>query len=192
MSFAAVWSGNFSHLKNSFGSNCSYRLLKFHSGFNSGKVINARTASLRLLVTKAEAKNHKSPSNQPFNLYPNLKDGLSKSSTNRSINKAELHELKDVQCYNLQHNTERKLVDQPAAIIVFDIETTGFSPTKGRIIEIALRSLCGGKNSTFQSLVNPAQPVPNDVVHGIKSQMVNRPDVPRYFLSKLSVSLLFP
>lgn len=190
MSFAAVLSGNFYYLKNSFGSNYSYRLLKFNFGLAPGKAITVRTDNLRLLVSKAEVINQKSANKNPCNFNLNFRDGLSKSSSTKSLNKAELHELKAVQCYNLQHSAEGKIVDSPAVIIVFDIETTGLSRDKGRIIEIAFRSLCGGKNSTFQSLVNPEQNVPNAYIHGIKSHMVNRPDIPRYFLVEISVFLL--
>ncbi|KAF8018348.1 hypothetical protein BT93_H3286 [Corymbia citriodora subsp. variegata] len=63
--------------------------------------------------------------------------------------------------------------------IVFDLETTGFSSQSERIIEIALQDFSGGKNSTFQSLVNPERSVPNAYVHGITTHMVSRPDVPR-------------
>lgn len=64
-------------------------------------------------------------------------------------------------------------------IIVFDLETTGYSKVNDRIIEIALRDLKGGENSTFQTLVNPQCHVPNSRIHGISTKMVNIPDVPR-------------
>lgn len=64
-------------------------------------------------------------------------------------------------------------------VIVFDLETTGFSRKKDRIIEIAFRDLRGGMNSSFQTLVNPEQIVPNSHVHGITTEMVNQPEVPR-------------
>ncbi|KAJ7973298.1 Exonuclease DPD1, chloroplastic/mitochondrial [Quillaja saponaria] len=64
-------------------------------------------------------------------------------------------------------------------VIVFDIETTGFSRVSDRIIEIGFRDLQGGENSTFQTLVNPERYIPNSHVHGITTQMVKRPGVPR-------------
>ncbi|BBG93127.1 Polynucleotidyl transferase, ribonuclease H-like superfamily protein, partial [Prunus dulcis] len=48
-----------------------------------------------------------------------------------------------------------------------DLETTGLSRKEGRIVEIAVRDLHGGKNSCFQTLVNPEQHVPNSHIHGI-------------------------
>ncbi|KAL3620657.1 hypothetical protein CASFOL_035569 [Castilleja foliolosa] len=66
-----------------------------------------------------------------------------------------------------------------ATIICFDIETTGFSRERDRIIEFACQDLRGGENSTFQSLLNPERDVPNEQIHGISSRMVNRNDVPR-------------
>ncbi|KAK7277988.1 hypothetical protein RJT34_23009 [Clitoria ternatea] len=47
------------------------------------------------------------------------------------------------------------------------------------LIEIALRDLQDGVNSTFQTLVNPQHAFPNSHIHGIATNMVNRPDVPR-------------
>lgn len=60
-----------------------------------------------------------------------------------------------------------------------DLETTGFFE-KGKIVEIAVRDLHGGKNSCFQTLVNPEQHVPNSHIHGITTDMVTHSGVPRY------------
>ncbi|KAI4966370.1 hypothetical protein ZWY2020_041116 [Hordeum vulgare] len=51
----------------------------------------------------------------------------------------------------------------PATILVFDIETTGFS-----------------LNSTFQTLINPEREVKNAAVHGISTNMVCSSDIPRF------------
>lgn len=191
MSFTAIWSGNFHHLRNSFGGNCSYKLQKFRSGFTLGKTIDARTSYLQLFATKTEGNNKKSQSKKPCNINLNIQEGMVKLCSSGSIKKSELYELKPVQCYNLQHIPEKTVYDWPAVVIVFDIETTGLSRKNERIIEIALRDLYGGKNSTFQTLVNPGIGVRNADIHGIKSHMVNRPDVPRYLLIKVFVFPLF-
>uniref|UniRef100_A0A0E0KCN1 Exonuclease domain-containing protein n=1 Tax=Oryza punctata TaxID=4537 RepID=A0A0E0KCN1_ORYPU len=68
----------------------------------------------------------------------------------------------------------------PATILVFDIETTGFSRRYERIIEFAVRDLMGGKNSTIQTLINPERDIKNTYVHGISSSMVCKPDIPRF------------
>lgn len=48
-----------------------------------------------------------------------------------------------------------------AACVVFDIETTGFSPLKDRIIEIgAVKVVDGAAAERFSSLVNPEIPIP--------------------------------
>ncbi|ONI28147.1 hypothetical protein PRUPE_1G126500 [Prunus persica] len=60
-----------------------------------------------------------------------------------------------------------------------DLETTGLSRKEGRIVEIAVRDLHGGKNSCFQTLVNPEQHVPNSHIHGITTDMVTHSGVPR-------------
>ncbi|KAM5568853.1 exonuclease DPD1, chloroplastic/mitochondrial [Rosa sericea] len=66
----------------------------------------------------------------------------------------------------------------PVNVLVFDLETTGLHPKKGGIIEIAFRDVQGGKNSCFQTLVNPEQDVPNSDIHGIRTVMVRHTDVP--------------
>ena len=119
----------------------------------------------------------------------NLHDGSVKSCVSGCINNSKLHELKAVQCYSLPHISERKVSDWPTIIIAFDTETTGYSRQNDRIIEIDLWVLYGGKNSTFQTLVNPGMKVTNADIHGIRSDMVNRPDVPRYVLL---IVLVFP
>ena len=58
---------------------------------------------------------------------------------------------------------------------VFDVETTGMSPVRDRIVEIAaLRIDCDGKESRFSSLVNPGCRIPYAVsrIHHITDDMV--------------------
>jgi len=58
----------------------------------------------------------------------------------------------------------------------FDIETTGMSPSKDRIVEIgAIRVERNGKESRFSSLINPGVKVSPEAisVHGIDNQMLS-------------------
>lgn len=76
-------------------------------------------------------------------------------------------------------------------IFVLDLETTGLCRRIGHVTEIALRDLQGGKNSCFQTLVNPQQRVSNSSIHGITTDMVTHSDVPRYvFLYTKSVDAI--
>ncbi|KAI3676657.1 hypothetical protein L1987_86269 [Smallanthus sonchifolius] len=100
---------------------------------------------------------------------------LTHSSLNSS--RVEISECKSV-------HIEQKIVEnddttKPITIIVFDTETTGPKRKDDRIIEIALQDLSGGKNSTFQTLVNPDRIVTNSHIHGISEDMVCLPEVPR-------------
>ncbi len=64
---------------------------------------------------------------------------------------------------------------------VFDLETTGLSPKRDRIVEIgAVRVDIDGTISRFETLVNPAVPIPYQVsqVHGITNEMVK--DAPKF------------
>lgn len=96
-----------------------------------------------------------------------------------------ISETHKIEYFDLQQkiSMNKKLV----TLIVFDIETTGFSRENERIIEIAFQDLEGGENSTFQTLVNPQRFVANSHIHGITTHMVNRPEVPRYFLLFIAI-----
>ncbi|XP_065630729.1 exonuclease DPD1, chloroplastic/mitochondrial [Quercus suber] len=107
-------------------------------------------------------------------------DGLVSKSDTFSVNKTEISQFQNIEyCDIRQKIAENKELASLVTVIVFDIETTGFSRENERIIEIALRDLEGGENSTFQTLVNPQRFVPNSHVHGITTRMVNKADVPR-------------
>ncbi|CAH8330812.1 unnamed protein product [Eruca vesicaria subsp. sativa] len=81
---------------------------------------------------------------------------------------------------NLQQRlAENKDLSKLLTVIVSDLETTGLHRVKERIIEIAAQDLAGGENSTFQSLINPGVPILNASIHGIRNDMVCRPEVPR-------------
>ncbi len=61
--------------------------------------------------------------------------------------------------------------------VAFDIETTGFSGNKGRIVEIGVVKFRGGKVIDQQSwLINPGIPIPpmSQRVHGITDDMVSK------------------
>lgn len=81
-------------------------------------------------------------------------------------------------------DAERQILEnwdpkQLVNIFVFDFETTSVCRENGRIVEVAFRDSSGGSNSCFHTLVNPDQYVPNSHIHGITTNMVNRPEVPR-------------
>jgi len=56
-------------------------------------------------------------------------------------------------------------------LVVFDLETTGINVEKDRIVQIAMIKVDPkGSRTTFETLVNPEQPIPPEAsaVHGIK------------------------
>jgi len=66
------------------------------------------------------------------------------------------------------------MLDRP--LVVVDVETTGLSPRYGdRIVEIGLLRVEGGREVTFESLVNPRRPISPGAtaVHGIAQEMVD-------------------
>ncbi|CAL9176800.1 unnamed protein product [Musa hybrid cultivar] len=182
MSLASIWSGNFHQLWSSLGSNSAIKFLRLSTKCVPDKSFDARRCPLRQLTNVVEE-----PRQEPQSFIPScgchdwrLEKVAIASTTNMNTHQQEIHELKAVQCYNIQESTLKKSVERPATILVFDIETTGFSHQNERIIEFALRDLIGGKNSTFQTLVNPEKDVLNAFVHGIDTSMVNRRDVPTF------------
>ena len=75
--------------------------------------------------------------------------------------------------------TNDKGQDFQADFVVFDIETTGFSPVENRIIEIGAVKVCGGKIvDRFSSFVNPEVPIPFEIekLTGITDDMVMKAD----------------
>ncbi|KAK1280068.1 hypothetical protein QJS04_geneDACA004518 [Acorus gramineus] len=154
MSLAGLWSENFFHLRNTIGGGYCLNLLRYHGGESSRSLFGTNKWMSRHISTKAE-ESKKSQGNKPCAMDLNL-PGRSVGSTTSLGSQRQLD------------------------VLVFDIETTGFRKEKDRIIEIAIRNLRGGKNSTFQSLVNPGIPIENTYVHKISTVMVNNPDVPRF------------
>ena len=71
--------------------------------------------------------------------------------------------------------TARRLVKYVRDYVVFDLETTGISYVKDRIIEIsAVKAADGRVTDTFSTLVNPQRPIPYGAtqVNGITDEMV--------------------
>ncbi|KAJ8572827.1 hypothetical protein K7X08_009338 [Anisodus acutangulus] len=135
------------------------------------------TESKRTLTTKSEGKN-KATFSRKTTVRHEILDETTKSRVD--IYSSEITEIESTQYVDIRQSiAENKDLAKLMTFIIFDIETTGFSREYERIIEIALRDLHGGENSTFQTLVNPGRSVPNAHIHGITTGMVNRPDVPR-------------
>ncbi|WP_159460978.1 3'-5' exonuclease [Corynebacterium dentalis] len=63
---------------------------------------------------------------------------------------------------------------------LIDTETTGLSPKKDRIVEIAVVTLDSGFSEVnrWHTLVNPGRPIPNSSIHGISDAMVR--DAPTF------------
>ena len=68
--------------------------------------------------------------------------------------------------------------EPPLDVLVFDLETSRLSYRSGRIVEIGIRRVQGGKNSCFQTLVNPEQDIPNSYIHRLRTDIVRHTDVP--------------
>ena len=70
-------------------------------------------------------------------------------------------------------------------VIVFDLETTGLSKEKSRIVEIAAQTF-GDPKSSFTTLVNPGRfTIPSAVtaLTGITNSMVSAADIPSFAMA---------
>lgn len=133
----------------------------------------------RPVSTRTGGRN-KTQSNKRSDVRDGVSDAIVSASTTLNIEKSEITEFRKIEYSDVQQKiAENKELASLVTLIVFDLETTGFSRESERIIEIALQDLSGGENSTFQTLVNPGRSVPNAHVHGITTRMVNRSAVPR-------------
>lgn len=180
MSFASIWSGEFHHIRSYVGSNSSFRILKSHAELFPGKQLEPRICHLQPLATKIEGWNQWSNNSDACDISQRIPDGTAEMLKNLSNKKSDVLGYKSAQRCGIQKISKDKVYDRPATVLVFDTETTGLSREWGRIIEIAIRDLIGGKNSTFQTLINPGRTVPNTDVHGISSDMVTRPGIPSF------------
>lgn len=142
-------------------SSCPARLLMPHAGLSLGKLLDPKSYERRLFSTSVQ--------------------------DTASLHSASLGScISGIQPLKFQQTSEH---EPSVPLLIFDIETTGYfqkitgNVQKGnRITEFAVRDLCGGKNSTFETLLNPERDVPEYLatVNNINTDLVCRPDVPRF------------
>ncbi|MFS7986276.1 putative DNA-directed DNA polymerase [Helianthus anomalus] len=143
-------------------------------GLQGGNGNNGRWTR-KSVSTNTEGKNMLS--RKTTSISQQITDVSSLTHSSLNTGRVEIGECKSV--YIESKICENKDVSKSVTVIVFDIETTGFKRDADRIIEIALRDLSGGVDSTFQTLVNPDMLVMNSDIHGISSSMVKSTAVPR-------------
>lgn len=170
------WSGSFHKWTRRCGTSSKLHDSKIQ-GTDGG---NAKKWTRRHVTTKTEGSIKTARSSKSSSIRHEILDGTVPTSTTLNINKTEISQFQKIQYCDIQQEKPENLASL-LTTIVFDIETTGFSRENESIIEIALQILRGGKNCTFQTLVNPDKYVANAHIHGITTNMVNRPDVPRYY-----------
>lgn len=142
---------------------------------------HTRRWTRRSVTTKAEGKSKNVLSSETRIIGHVTADGTVSTSAELNTKRIEISKYERVKDCDIQKKiAENRDLARLLTVIIFDIETTGFSRENERIIEIALQDLLGGQNSTFQTLINPERYVPNQHIHGISTHMVCRPEVPRY------------
>ncbi|SPT20040.1 unnamed protein product [Triticum aestivum] len=144
----------FNQLRTNIWSRCPARLLVQHAGLPSGKLLDPKSTEKRFFSTRVQ---------ETASLH---RTGLDSS-------------ISGIQPLCLQQTSEH---EQSVPVLIFDLETTGYFHKEHRIIEFAARDLSGGKNSTFETLLNPDRNVPDRAaaVNKISTNLVCKPDVPRF------------
>lgn len=177
-SLASSWWEGFHNLSRISRNNSGLKILASNP-YGIGGGYSSR-GNRRTITTKTEGRDTSTQSTNPPNLGNEMLLPVSSSI------KSEISEFQSIQFCDNQEKVVKNVENEqiidlasPVTVIVFDIETTGLSREKERIIEFALRDLSGGENSTFQTLVNPERYVSNSKIHGITTRMVNKPEVPR-------------
>ncbi|MEW4413909.1 PolC-type DNA polymerase III [Clostridium sp. AN503] len=103
--------------------------------------------------------------------FPDASHALDKGDELKVIYGVEGYLVDDMK--ELVENSRGQTFDDP--FVVFDIETTGFSPEKNRIIEIGAVKVVGGViTDKFSTFVNPDVPIPFEIeqLTGINDNMV--------------------
>lgn len=176
---ASSWWQGFHHLSKSVRVSFSFKVLASHR-YGSDSRYN-RTENRRTPISTQYGGKSKDSLCSKTAVRHEISDEINISKVDAY--KSEITELETIEYYDIRQKiVENKELAKLVTLIVFDIETTGFSKENDRIIEIALRDLGGGENSTFQTLVNPGRDVLNEHIHGISTQMVRRAAAPRYIL----------
>ncbi|MBQ6856981.1 MAG: PHP domain-containing protein, partial [Lachnospiraceae bacterium] len=109
--------------------------------------------------------------------FPDASHALDKGDTFKVIYGVEGYLVDDMK--DIVENSRNQSLD--GTYVVFDIETTGFSPTKNKIIEIgAVKVTEGVIVDRFNEFINPEVPIPFEIerLTGINDSMVmNAPTV---------------
>ncbi len=107
------------------------------------------------------------------------------TEANHVVEKSDFKVIYGVEAYlvddtkDIVNNSKSQILNSPS--VVFDLETTGFSPIKDKIIEIGAVKIVDGKIcDRFSTFVNPQIPIPLNIerLTGIKDDMViNAPTI---------------
>ncbi len=112
------------------------------------------------LIQRAESWGHKAlaiTDHGVVQAFPDANHAVSKDSDFKVIYGLEAYLVDDLKEIALNEKGQSLMGD----FVVFDLETTGLSPQKERIIEISAVKVQQGKcTETFSRLVNPKEPIP--------------------------------
>ncbi|XP_074311728.1 exonuclease DPD1, chloroplastic/mitochondrial [Silene latifolia] len=175
-SWVNTWRNGFDNLNRSCKQGHTFRLIS-SSVCEQGA---SRRWTRRPITSISEGKSKK-VSSTAANISRGITDEIVTPVTrNLPIKKTDDRNNQQIQCTDVcQSKAVNKDLAERATFIAFDLETTGVSRDRDRIIEIGLVDFEGGDKSTFNTLVNPGCTVDNFEIHKISTKMVCEPGVPR-------------
>ncbi|CAM8936774.1 unnamed protein product [Rhodiola kirilowii] len=168
--------GSFHELSRTCRRNYVFQLVGASTYDGQGE--NSKRWVRRPLSSKSVGANNIQPKMKLGNISREILETKVTTNTVKNVNTLETVEHQTI-CDIRQQISDKSDVASLVTTLVFDLETSGCHRQRDRIIEIAIQDISGGGNSTFQTLVNPNCKVLNSDIHGITTQMVNRPEVPR-------------
>ena len=147
--------------------------LHCHTGFSE----NDGTASVKEIINLAVKEGISSVAFTDHGnvmAYPEIQSYASRHESFKPIYGIEAYVVNDIDMLgdNLE-DAKNESLDKD--VVVFDIETTGFSPVINEIIEIGAIKIHEGKIiDRFSSFVNPSEPIPKKITEltGISNELV--------------------
>jgi hypothetical protein len=169
----SICCGNSQILRSSIGATCSFRSLKHHRKLIYESLFPTRRHQTRSISITVLARTTSRWRKQSFsNSHHGLKCSNSQSlSTLNHFSAAMLRK---------SFLEPRPNGLQLSLFLILKLLVSHGVMTES--LNLLFVILWGGKNSTFQTLINPEKGIRNTHVHGISNRMLSRPEVPRYVL----------
>lgn len=183
--FGSFWLENFHQLRTTFKRDSKSKFIgsnNFEASWGSfSRAWISQPITPRIVEKDNDKDTGSSKSSHPWH------ESLEASLRARSISESSFSEFRRIQYFDAEQRIkEIQDLKHPVKRFVIEVETTGFCRETGWIIAGLLKLLSwifqGTRTVISKPSVKPEQHVPNSFLHGITTQMVNEPNVPRYVI----------